>query len=369
LAEAIPGGGGAGFAQRGEAGFGGGCVGEEERGEAEETAQGEPAGGEQRGEGTFAGGLGEGFAKGAAFAGEELGESGGVEAFAKAFCFGVGERGELAGREAKEGFQAEIGVIAGEGAEVIGETGADFGGPGQGGGEGAEEIDVHPDDFAREVFGGAGLDGICAVDAVAEEFLIEEDEAIFQCGGDGKVVIVNVPIRAEGVGAEVVGAAEEVAGGLGEICDAEPGGEGVGAGLPDGKEPAGTRIGIGKKRAVAVDKPEAGGDHGGGRVAFEAAEAGLDAGWLVEIVRVEDADEISIGGEGDEAVECVVRPGVFLGKNRDPGIGHRAGGVEGVIGGAVVNDDDAIWRAGLRKKADERIADVSLVIEEGDDDG
>ena len=61
--------------------------------------------------------------------------------------------------------------------------------------------------------------------------------------------------------------------------------------------------------------------------------------------------------------------GVLLGEEGDAGIGDRAGGIEGVIGRAVVDDDDAVRAGGLGEEAAERVGDVALVIEEGDDDG
>jgi len=294
---------------------------------------------------------------------------GGVEGVAEGGGFGVGEGGELRGDEVEKGLDAEIGVVLRKGSEVIGKTGAEIRRRAKGGGKGAEQVDVHAEDFAGELVRGAGLDGVGIVDAVTQEFLIEEEEAVLDGGGEGEIVIVDVAVGAKGVGAEVVGAAEEVAGGLCEICDAEPAGEGRGTGLPDGVEPAGARIGGGGESAVFIDEAEAGDDDDGGGVLVEMAEAGFDSGGLVEVVGIQDADEFGIVGKGNAAVQGCVGAGVFLGEEGYGGIGGGAGGFERMIGRAVVDDNDAGGRAGLRKEAAERIGDEALVIEERDDDG
>jgi hypothetical protein len=207
------------------------------------------------------------------------------------------------------------------------------------------------------------------VSAVAEEFFVDQEELGIEDSGEGEKVVVDVTVWAKGVGAEVTGASEEVASGFGEICDAEPCREGRRSCPPDGGEPADSGIGRREEDAGFVDHAEAGGGYGSGRVLIEGAKAGFDAGGLVEIVGIEDADEIRIGGEGEAAVESVVGTGVLLGEEGDSRIGDGAGGIEGAIGGAVVDDDDAVWGMGLGKEAAERIGNVALVIEEGDDDG
>jgi hypothetical protein len=139
--------------------------------------------------------------------------------------------------------------------------------------------------------------------------------------------------------------------------------------VPHGAEPGGAGIGRGEEGAFAVDELQARGDDGGGGMEIEGAQAGLDALGLVEVVGVEDADEIAIGGEGDGAVEGGVSAGVRLREDGYAGIGDRTGGIEGAIRRTVVNDEDAVRRAGLRKQAPKRIADIALVIKKRDDDG
>jgi hypothetical protein len=124
------------------------------------------------------------------------------------------------------------------------------------------------------------------VDAVAEEFLIEDDEAVIEGGGYGEEVVVDVAVGAEGVGAEVIGAGKKVAGRLDEIGDAKPCREGWRAGAPDGCEPAGAGVIVREEEGGIVDEAEARGYDGGGGVEIEAAEAGLDALRLVEVVGV-----------------------------------------------------------------------------------
>jgi hypothetical protein len=104
---------------------------------------------------------------------------------------------------------------------------------------------------------------------------------------------------------------------------------------------------------------------------LQAAQAGLDPLRLVEIVRVENPDEIGVRREADGAVQGVVRAGVRLGEERDARVCRSggAGGLEGAVARAVIDDDDAIRRAGLRQHAAERIADIGRVIVKRDDDG
>jgi hypothetical protein len=60
---------------------------------------------------------------------------------------------------------------------------------------------------------------------------------------------------------------------------------------------------------------------------------------------------------------------VLLGEEGDGGMRDGAGCVEGAIGRAIVNDDDAVRGACLGEEAAERIGNIALVIEEGEDDG
>ena len=103
---------------------------------------------------------------------------------------------------------------------------------------------------------------------------------------------------------------------------------------------------------------------------LEAAEAGLDAPRFVEIVGVEDADVLAIAAAMAMArLRVLCAPAFGCVRIDDAGIGYGAGGIDGVITGAIVDDDDAIRRAGLRKEAAERVPDIALMIEEGDECG
>jgi hypothetical protein len=68
--------------------------------------------------------------------------------------------GELGGGKVEEGLEAEVGVVKGEGAEVIGEALACIWVRGEDGRECAEEVDVHAENLERKFFGWAGLDGV-----------------------------------------------------------------------------------------------------------------------------------------------------------------------------------------------------------------
>jgi hypothetical protein len=99
-------------------------------------------------------------------------------------------------------------------------------------------------------------------------------------------------------------------------------------------------------------------------------EAGFEAAWQVEVVGVEDADPVAIlGGELDQFVDGVVSaavlPAAHLHAAGLEGLHHR----EGVVLGAVVNDDDAVWGAALAEDGLQALRDESGVVINWDDDG
>ena len=105
---------------------------------------------------------------------------------------------------------------------------------------------------------------------------------------------------------------------------------------------------------------------------------------MVAIVGVEDRQVLAIVDERDQSVERGVGTGVGLKEDLDARFhpGHLAGNVRGgrgrrvghhraeaAVGGAVVEDDDAVGRTGLGAQGSHRRADVSLVVVERDEDG
>jgi hypothetical protein len=65
----------------------------------------------------------------------------------------------------------------------------------------------------------------------------------------------------------------------------------------------------------------------------------------------------------------MVGAGVPLGEQRHTPVGHGAGRLERAIGRPVIDHDHPIRLPGLGKETAERVSDIALMIEKGDDNG
>ena len=266
------------------------------------------------------------------------------------FDVGFAEVGGDGGEEGLVEAAVEAGDAVPLGAGVDGVVGAEGGVGSEFGGEVVGEVEGHAQHFAEEG-GGEAVHGIGTMNGVMARGVGVDGEGAAEDGLGEEVVVVVEAIGAEGEALQPGGAGDDIAGGGGEIGDAEPFAE-VAFGMlegPDGAEPFGAGLARGKGGVVLVDDVEAAGDDLAVGLGFEEGEALGEAVGVVVVVAVENADEIAVGGgEGDEFVDGGVGAAVFAGVDFDAAASVAAEEGGGVVLGAVVDDDDAIGGAGLR---------------------
>jgi hypothetical protein len=100
---------------------------------------------------------------------------------------------------------------------------------------------------------------------------------------------------------------------------------------------------------------EIGEDAGRCWVKLQGGELGLELCRLPQVVRVEERHELAAAG-GDACIACGGDPGVRTGQIMQTRVGQTTDALRGVIGGAVVDDDDFEIAKCLAERTGDRLS-------------
>ena len=210
------------------------------------------------------------------------------------------------------------------------------------------EVEPQPELFPHD---GRGLSihGIAVMNAVIEQWFGHDPQTVLEGGLNQEVVIVAKAVRFGWVSGEELTACDEVAVADGKIRLTEPAQE-VGIGslppAPDGLDPAAAGVVFRQWLVLAVDQAHPGDEQAGVWILFEDGQGFFEAIWVQSVIGVEGGDQVAVGGgEGEQVPDGGGDPEVFLRDDLDTAGGERAGDGERFVGGAVVDDDDAVGGA------------------------
>ena len=246
-------------------------------------------------------------------------------------------------------------VMDGEGAEPEGEIGAGDVGPAPGLGEDLLGVVLHAPSIFAHIFG---------VSADGSVRRADEEKAV-TAGGEADPEVAIFGAFEGGIEEEIWGervTAEDDGGGEGLIAEAEVA-DGEFAGM------GGVVVGGGGDLAEGIDADGAGGD--GAEFVWESQklmENGFEEIWMPEVIGIEEGDEGEFG-VADTGISGGRKAGVGLGEVAEAGVGEGVDDGGGLIGGAVIDDEEFEERVRLLEDGGDGFWEVVGVVKRGDDDG
>ena len=246
-------------------------------------------------------------------------------------------------------------VMDGEGAEPEGEIGAGDGGMAPGLGEDLLGVVLHAPSIFAHIFG---------VSADGSVRRADEKKAV-TVGGEADPEVAIFGAFEGGIEEEIWGervTAEDNGGREGLIAEAEVA-DGEFAGM------GGVVVGGGGDLAEGIDADGAGGD--GAEFVWESKklmENGFEEIWMPEVIGIEEGDERELGVM-DAGISGGGKAGVGLGEVAKAGVGEGLDDGGGLIGGAVIDDEEFEVRVRLLEDGGDGFWEVVGVIKRGDDDG